>query len=74
MSFPGLFTESGLLGSGPQTTAWLYCFWHGGFALFVIAYAWVAGRDQPLTDIGWWIAVSVANRTHAAALGKRLLA
>ena len=63
MSFPGLFSESGLLGSGPQTTAWLYCFWHGGFALFVIAYASVAGRDQPLTEIGWWIAVSVAGVT-----------
>ena len=39
LSFPGLFTPTGLLGAGLQTTAWLYMFWHGGFPLFVIAYA-----------------------------------
>ena len=39
LSFPGLFTPSGLLAAGPQTTAWLYMFWHAGFPLFVIAYA-----------------------------------
>ena len=27
------------MGSGPQTTAWLYMFWHAGFPLAVIAYA-----------------------------------
>src|SRR4051812_7032792 len=26
LSFPGLFTPFGLLGTGPQTTAWLYFF------------------------------------------------
>jgi signal transduction histidine kinase len=39
LSFPGAFTPTGLLGAGPQTTAWLYVFWHGGFGLFVLAYA-----------------------------------
>jgi|RhiMetdeSRZDD1v2_1073273.scaffolds.fasta_scaffold60334_2 signal transduction histidine kinase len=39
MTFPGLFTATGLLGAGSQSTAWLYMFWHGGFPLFVIAYA-----------------------------------
>ncbi|HET9645678.1 MAG TPA: response regulator [Burkholderiaceae bacterium] len=39
LSFPGLFAPSGLLGGGPQTTAWLYMMWHGIFPLFVIAYA-----------------------------------
>jgi signal transduction histidine kinase/DNA-binding response OmpR family regulator/HPt (histidine-containing phosphotransfer) domain-containing protein len=39
LSFPGLFAPTGLLGAGPQSTAWLYMFWHGGFALFVMAYA-----------------------------------
>ena len=37
LSFPGLFAPQGLLGAGPQTTVWLYVFWHVGFALFVIA-------------------------------------
>jgi two-component system, sensor histidine kinase and response regulator len=38
LTFPGLFSPSGLLGAGPQSTAWLYMFWHGGFPLFVMAY------------------------------------
>jgi PAS domain S-box-containing protein len=39
LTFPGLFAPEGLLGAGPQSTAWLYMFWHGGFPLIVIAYA-----------------------------------
>jgi PAS domain S-box-containing protein len=39
LTFPGLYAPSGLLGAGPDTTAWLYVFWHGGFPLAVIAYA-----------------------------------
>jgi signal transduction histidine kinase len=46
LSFPGLFSTQGLMGSGPQTTAWLYCFWHGGFALFILAYGLLAGRGS----------------------------
>jgi polar amino acid transport system substrate-binding protein len=44
LSFPGAFSQTGLLGSGPQTTAWLYIFWHGGFSIFVIAYALLRNR------------------------------
>jgi diguanylate cyclase (GGDEF)-like protein len=48
LSFPGLFAPAGLLGAGPQTTAWLYMFWHGGFPLFVIAYAYLKDdREEP---------------------------
>jgi Membrane-associated sensor, integral membrane domain len=39
LTFPGLFSTTGLLGAGPQSTAWLYMFWHGVFPLTVIAYA-----------------------------------
>jgi len=39
LSFPGLFSPTGLLGAGQQTTAWLYFLWHGSFPLFIIAYA-----------------------------------
>jgi len=39
LTFPGLFAASGLLGAGPQSTAWIYMFWHAGFPLFVLAYA-----------------------------------
>lgn len=48
LSFPGLFAPTGLLDAGPQTTAWLYMFWHGGFPLFVIAYACIKdNQDEP---------------------------
>jgi signal transduction histidine kinase/CheY-like chemotaxis protein len=43
LSFPGLLAPGGLLGAGPQTTAWLYMFWHGGFPAFVGAYALLRG-------------------------------
>ena len=39
LTFPGLFSPEGLLGAQPQTTAWLYMAWHGGFPVAVIAYA-----------------------------------
>jgi signal transduction histidine kinase len=45
LTFLGLFAPTGLLGAGSQSTAWLYMFWHGGFALFVIAYAVLQMRD-----------------------------
>jgi PAS domain S-box-containing protein/MYXO-CTERM domain-containing protein len=39
LSFPGAFSETGLLGANDQTTAWLYVFWHAGFPLFALCYA-----------------------------------
>jgi PAS domain S-box-containing protein len=47
LTFPGAFAPTGLLGAGPQTTAWLYMFWHGGFPLLVIGYAILAHRSEP---------------------------
>jgi signal transduction histidine kinase len=38
LTFPGVFAPTGLLGAGPQSTAWMFMFWHGGFPLAVIAY------------------------------------
>jgi signal transduction histidine kinase len=38
LSFPGMLSPAGLLSGGPQTTAWLYMFWHAGFPLFVLGY------------------------------------
>lgn len=51
LSFPGLLTPSGWLGAGAQTTAWLYMFWHGGFAIFVAVYAVLRHRgDHKVTS------------------------
>src|SRR5262249_51230042 len=44
LTFPGLFSETGLL-SGPQTTAWMYMFWHSGFSPLLILYARI--KDSP---------------------------
>ena len=48
LSFPGLFAPGGLMGSGPQTTVWLYMLWHAGFPLLVIAYSFAKQDDRPL--------------------------
>jgi PAS domain S-box-containing protein len=45
LTFPGLFTPTGLLGAGPDSTAWIYMFWHTGFPLAVIFYALLKHAD-----------------------------
>jgi PAS domain S-box-containing protein len=52
LSFPGLFAPNGLMGSGPQTTVWLFMLWHGGFPLLIMLYAWVKQDDRPLARPG----------------------
>jgi signal transduction histidine kinase len=49
LTFPGVFSPTGLLGAGPQSAAWLYVFWHGGFPLLVIAYALL--KDERLEPV-----------------------
>ncbi|HEU0199331.1 MAG TPA: response regulator [Burkholderiaceae bacterium] len=69
LTFPGLFAPSGLLGAGPQTTAWLYMFWHGGFPLCVMSYALLkrdGGISMPARP-GLFIAGGVAAAFVAAA-------
>jgi diguanylate cyclase (GGDEF)-like protein len=46
LSFPGLFSPTGLLHAGPQSTAWIYMFWHAGFPVFVITYALLKNRKH----------------------------
>jgi len=52
LSFPGLFAPAGLLGSGPQTTAWIYFLWHIGFAAAVIGYALLRERADASAGAG----------------------
>lgn len=44
--FPGLFSPTGLLGSGPQTSSALYMLWHTGFPLGLLAYALAKRRER----------------------------
>jgi signal transduction histidine kinase len=46
LSFPRLFAPEGLLGAGPQTTAWLYMIWHAGFPIAVMAYTLVSDGER----------------------------
>jgi len=45
LTFPEVFSRFGLLNAGTQSTAWFYMLWHGGFPLFVIAYALLKNGD-----------------------------
>jgi len=64
LTFPGLFSSGGLLGAGPQTSAWIDTFRYGGFPLFVICYALLKRRESVNRH-----ANTPANIMSAAAAG-----
>ena len=72
LTFPGVFSEGGLLTAGPQSAAWLYIAWHGGLPLAAIAFA--LSRDSEIADIASidrvgvsiWTAVLLATGAVAA--------
>ncbi len=41
---PGLVAAQELIGPDPQSASWMWVLWHGGFAVLVVAYAWVEWR------------------------------
>ena len=83
LTFPGLFSPGGLLGAGPQSTAWLYMFWHGAFPLCVVAYALLDRHErQPIAAPNVGVAVlaaiivpliAVAAVTYLATSGQQSL-
>lgn len=71
LSFPDVFAPNGVIGGGVQTTAWLYSFWHGGFALLVLVYALLAnldGRTSRVRNIPAGILVAVLLTGVAAGV------
>ena len=46
MTLPGLFSRSGLLGAGPETSVWIDAFRFGGLPLGAIDYALLTRRDK----------------------------
>ncbi|WP_439815455.1 MASE4 domain-containing protein [Zavarzinia sp. CC-PAN008] len=48
LTFPEAFSESGLMGAGPQTTSWMWMFWHVGFPAIVLGYIGCVLRDPAL--------------------------
>lgn len=74
LSFPGLFSETGL-GAGPQTTAWIYMFWHGGFPVFVIAYALLKNNPHETKQNYSWVSIaSGVSAVLATVSGLALIA
>jgi signal transduction histidine kinase len=71
-SFPGLFSPSGLLGAGPQTTAWLYFLWHSVFPLLVVGYALLTRREDAALPLGRSPLVVLAAVAAAFALAGAL--
>jgi signal transduction histidine kinase len=43
LSFPNIFSKEPILGAGPDTTIWLWVFWHLGPPLFALAAALFGG-------------------------------
>jgi two-component sensor histidine kinase len=68
LTYPGAFAPKGLLGAGPQSTAWLNVLWHFGFFLAVAGY--VLLKEKPhknegtaqsaLQAFGWSVAIQVS--------------
>lgn len=59
LSFPRLFAPGGLIGAGPQTTAWLYIIWRLGFPIALIVYTLL--RDAvPMRRAGLAVLVTCA--------------
>jgi signal transduction histidine kinase len=77
LTFPGVFAPTGLLGAGPQSTAWMFMFWHGGFPLSVLAYTLLkqegGGPSEARGRVGPLVFVSV-GAALVAACGFTLLA
>jgi diguanylate cyclase (GGDEF)-like protein len=49
--FPGVFAPAGLLGADAQSAVWMWVFWHGGFPLFIGAYAVARHRNATARDM-----------------------
>jgi len=62
LSFPGLFSPGGLLGSNAQSTAWIYFFWHLGFPAAVVGYGVTRGDARTKG-----VAVAIASALALAA-------
>jgi signal transduction histidine kinase len=68
LTFPGAFSPARFLSTGLQSAAWLYGFWHFGFAAAVLSYAWLNNGDGASnipfesvpTAIRWSVAIVVA--------------
>ncbi len=82
LTFPGAFAPTGLLGAGPQSTAWLYHSWKISLPVAVIVYVLLKDtgpsmpQRSPVAAIGWSVAAVIAiacGLTWVATAGDWLL-
>lgn len=66
--FPGVFSAEGLLGAGPQSAAWLWLFWHGGFPALLLAHATILRREQNAKVVMQWPAAYLTPAVAAILL------
>lgn len=64
LTFPGVFSPSGLLRAGAQSAGWLYFFWHFGFPVAVISYVMlkdsrIPARHSARSAIVWTVVTVV---------------
>jgi signal transduction histidine kinase len=59
LTFPGVFAPMPVIG-GLQTTAWFFDLWHVGFAIFVIAYAFLKDADPAVRIWRGTVPVAIA--------------
>jgi signal transduction histidine kinase len=74
LTFPGVFTPTGLLGAGAQTTAYLFVIWHSGFPLAVMAYMFLKRRAADRVDTTTPRVAVPVTTTALLAVGFILLA
>src|SRR4051812_8952798 len=66
LTFPGAFSETGLLGAGPQSAAWLYIGWHAVLPLTAIVFALRRDHESPGRELPGAVATAILVAALAA--------
>jgi signal transduction histidine kinase len=67
LTFPGVFSETGLIAAGPQSAAWLYVAWHTVLPLAVIAFALRRPHEMAIDDPGGKSGLAIFTAILSAA-------
>jgi signal transduction histidine kinase len=68
LSFPGVFSVTGLIGAGPQSAAWLYIGWHAVLPVTIIVFA-LRREDEGALDESFGVGGAAILRASLAAVG-----
>jgi signal transduction histidine kinase len=65
LTFPGVFSPTGLLGAGLQSTVWLYIFWHLALPPAVITYTLLKRPQLQVSDTRQPVSISIVSSVAA---------